>query len=155
MVVPFGLTNAPAAFMGIVKNMFHGFSYIFLTAYLDDILIYSKTWDEHLKHIDLVLKKLCEHRLYANLSKCIFGAQEVEYLGFILRAGQFAMYPNNTRAIEAWQTPTSKEEFQSFSGLINYYRRFIKYCSRIANPLAELTKNEKFSLNKNAEQAFK
>jgi hypothetical protein len=87
---------------------------------------------------------LRQEKLYAKLSKCVFGAQEVEYLGFILKAGKLAMNPNKTSAIEVWETPTSKKELQSFLGLVNYYRRFIRNCSKITKPLTELTKNVPF-----------
>ena len=153
-VVPFGLCNAPAAFMSIMNDVFRDFTDKFVICYLDDILIYSHTWEEHLKHIKLVLERLREKQLYAKMSKCTFGVQEVEYLGFTLQAGKIAMNKNKTEAIEAWETPKSKKELQSFLGLINYYRRFIRNCSKIAKPLTDLTKNVPFIWSTEAEQAF-
>ena len=107
-IVPFGLTNAPAAFMSIANNMFHGYSDKFVMAYFDDILIYSQSWEECINHIDLALKRLRENKVYAQLSRCIFVAREVEYLGFVLKTGEIAMYPSKTKAIEAWKAPQSK-----------------------------------------------
>ena len=153
-VVPFGLSNAPAAFMSLMDSIFKDYTDKFIIAYLDDILVYSDTWEEHLKHIRLTLLILRKHKLYAKLSKCVFGAQEVEYLGHILRAGKVAMNPNKTQAIESWETPTSKKELQSFLGLVNYYRRFIKDCSKIGKPLTELTKNVPYVWTKEANKAF-
>ena len=153
-VVPFGLTNAPAAFMSIMNDVFRDYINKFVCCYLDDILIYSNSWKEHVAHIELVLQRLREEKLYAKLSKCEFGVQEVEYLGFVLRAGRIAMNPNKTRAIEVWETPKSKKELQSFLGLVNYYRRFIKDCSKIAKPLTNLTKNVPFVWSEGANEAF-
>ena len=118
-VVPFGLCNAPAAFMTIMNDVFRDYTGKFVSCYLDDILVYSDSWDEHLHQIELVLQRLRKNHLYAKLSKCVFGAREVEYLGFILRSGKLAMSRNKTEAIEVWQTPTSKKELQSFLGLVN------------------------------------
>lgn len=98
---------------------------------------------------------LRKHKLYTKLSKCVFGAQEVEYLGHILKAGRVAVNPNKAQAIESWETPTSRKELQSFLGLVNYYRRFIKNCSKIVKPLTDLTKNVPYVWNKKADDAFK
>ena len=153
-VVPFGLSNAPAAFMTIMNDVFRDYTGKFVCCYLDDILVYSNSWDEHLQHVELVLQRLRKERLYAKLSKCVFAVQEVEYLGFILKSGKLAMNPNKTQAIEVWETPKSKKELQSFLGLVNYYRRFIRNCSKIAKPLTNLTKNVPFHWSKEAESAF-
>ena len=109
-VVPFGLTNAPAAFMSITNDVFRDYTDSFVMVYLDDILIYSNSWSEHLQHIKLVLNRLRKHKLYAKPSKCAFGVQEVEYLGFVLRAGKITMNPNKTIAIEVCERPTNKRE---------------------------------------------
>ena len=153
-VVPFGLTNAPAEFMSLMNKIFKEYTDKFVLVYLDDILVYSKTWEDHIRHVRLVLDRLRKEKLYAKFSKCKFGVQEVEYLGFILRAGKLAMNPNKTKAIEAWETPTNKKELQSFLGLVNYYRRFIKNCSKIAKPLTELTKDVPFRWSEETQNAF-
>ncbi len=153
-VVPFGLSNAPASFMAVMNDVFRDYTSKFVCCYLDDILVYSNSWKDHLHHIELVLQRLRKERLYAKLSKCVFGAQEVEYLGFTLKSGRLAMNPNKTQAIEVWETPTSKKELQSFLGLVNYYRRFIRDCSKIAKPLTNLTKNVPFDWSHEADAAF-
>ena len=88
--------------------------------YLDGIFIYGDTCENHKRHVKLVLDRLCEHKLYAKLSECKFGMQEVEYLGFILKAGKLAMNLNKTKAMEVCERPTTKKELQSFLGLVNY-----------------------------------
>ena len=92
----------------------------------------------------LVVDRLRKQKLYAKLSKCNFGVQAVDYLSFVLRTGKLAMYLNKTKAIELWKTPTNKKELQSFLGFVNYYRRFIRNCLKIAKPLTELAKNVPF-----------
>ena len=91
IVVPFGLSNAPASFMTIMNDVFRDDTGKFVCCYLDEIIVYSNSWDEHIHHVELVLKRLRSERLYAKQSKCVFGATEVEYLGFILKSGQIAM----------------------------------------------------------------
>ena len=144
-VVPFGLTNAPAEFMSMMDRVLKGYIGEFVIAYLDDILVYSTTWDEHIEHIRKVLQKLRDHKLFAKLSKCTFGVKEVEYLGFVLKGGKLAMKETKTKAITAWEVPRSKRELQAFLGLGNYYRRFIRGFSKIARPLTDLTKDVPFT----------
>ena len=153
-VVPLGLTKAPAAFMNIMNDAFRDYTDKFLMVYLDDILIYSDTEENHKIFVKLVLDRLRERKLYAKLSKFEFGVQEVEYLGFILKAGKLAMNPNKTKAIEVWGEAITKKELQSFLGLVNYYRRFIRNCAKIAKPLTELTKNVPFNWSEHAQNAF-
>ncbi len=154
-VVPFGLTNALGAFMGLINDAFKDYTDLFVMVYLDDILVYSKLWKEHTYHVRLVLDRLREHKLYAKLSKCTFGVQEVDYLGSVLRAGKLVMNPNKTKAIEVWKTPANKKELQSFLGLVNYYRRFIRNCSKVAKFIIELTKNIPFNWSSSADNSFK
>ena len=87
-----------------------------------------------------MLSRLHANKLYAKLTKCIFGVHEIEFLGFVLKAGKIVMNPNKTDTIKAWTTPKSRKDVQPFLGLINYYRNFIKDCSQKAKPLTELRK---------------
>ena len=114
LVVSFGLTNAPASFMSIVNNIFHFYSDKFIMAYLDDIMVYSTTWEELMKHLELVLSKLRVSRLYGKLSKCLFGIQEIEHLSFVLKSGKTAMNPNKADAIIALITTKNRRDVQSF-----------------------------------------
>ncbi len=154
-VLPFGLTNAPATFMSLMNEAFKEYLDKFVVVYLDDILIYSETWEDHLEHLRKALEILRKEKLFAKLSKCTFGAQEVEYLGFILRSDGVAINPHKNKAIQEWPIPKSKKDVQSFLGLINYYRRFIKNCSKVSKPLTELTKDVPFVWNERSAEAFK
>ena len=100
-------------------------------------------------------EKTSRVQIICKISKCTFGAKEVKYLGYILTADRPAMRFSKTRAIEAWKIRLSKNEVQSFLGLINYYRSFIKDCSKIAKPFIELTKDIRFTWNNDAERVFK
>ena len=140
LVTPFGLTGAPGCFQTLMNILLRPFLDKFVLVYLDDILIYSKTKAEHLKHIDTVLSVLSENKLYAKLSKCEFMKHEVEYLGHVIGHNEIKVNPNKINAILSWNTPITVKEIQSFLGLCNYYRRFVPHFSTIAAPLTELTK---------------
>ena len=154
LVLPFGLTNAPASFMNLMNDIFRDYLDVFVIVYLDDILVYSKTWSEHMKHLKIVLNILRQQKLFGKLSKCVFGASEVEYLGHVLRPDGVSVDPNKVEAVENWPQPRNKTEVQSFLGLVNYYRRFIRNCSTIAKPLTLLTSNVPFSWNETEQRAF-
>lgn len=154
LVLPFGLTNAPAFFMSLMNEVFKPELDSFVTVYLDDILVYSNNLEDHLKHLKIVLSRLRKHKLYAKMSKCTFAAKEVEYLGHILSPNGISVDKQKVQAIQEWPTPRSKKDVQSFLGLVNYYRRFIKNCSSFAKPLTELTKNVPFEWNPCAEESF-
>lgn len=154
VVVPFGLTNAPAVFMALMHDVFKRELDSFIIVYLDDILIYSKTKEEHVEHLKFALTRLREHKLYAKMSKCCFSATQVEYLGHVLSHKGVSVEAQKVEAIKNWPRPSSKKSVQSFLGLVNYYRRFIQNCSHIAKPLTELTKNVPFQWNPSAEESF-
>ena len=154
LVLSFGLTNTPTTFISLMNDVLREFLNSFVAVYLDDILIYSKTFEEHMQHLQQVLEKLRQNKLFAKLSKCTFATQEVEYLGHILGPSGVRMDPHKINSIRNWPTPKSKKDGQSFMGLFNYYRRFIEGCSKIAKPLTELTKNVPFEWNRNAQEAF-
>ena len=155
LVLPFGLTNAPASFMTLMNDIFRDQLDKFVIVYLDDILVYSKSWKEHLSHIKTVLQVLHNKKLYGKLSKCYFGLKEVEYLGHILQPSGVRVDPHKTDVISKWDLPTCKKDVQSFLGLVNYYRRFIKNCSAIAKPLTSLTKNVPFQWTAEHDTAFR
>jgi hypothetical protein len=97
--MPFGLTNAPATFMSMMDDIFQPFTNTFVVAYLDDILIYNKSWEEHLQHIQQVLHTLWQHKLYANLEKCSFDMDKVHYLGYTVDQHGVHVNPTNIRVI--------------------------------------------------------
>lgn len=140
LVMPFGLTNAPGTFMALMNETFRQELDSFVIIYLDDILIYSKTPEEHLDHLKQVLNKLREHKLYAKLSKCDFALKETPFLGHIITADGIRPDPAKIKAVQEWPTLKSVHDVQMFLGLVNYYRRFIKGYAKIAAPLTELLK---------------
>jgi hypothetical protein len=117
----------------------------FVVVFIDDILVYSKTVEEHAKHLRLVLQKLREHKLYAKLSKCEFWLKEVTFLGHVVSNGGISVDPSKVKDVLSWKPPTDVGEIRSFLGLDGYYRRFIEGFSKLAKPMtALLEKNAKF-----------
>ena len=110
----------------------------FVQVYMDDILIFSKTKEEHLIHVRMVLETLKHHRLYAKASKCQFGRTSVAFLGHVISERGVAMDPRKVAAIRDWARPTSCTEVRRFVGLANYYRRFVRQFSSLAAPLTSL-----------------
>ncbi len=140
--------------MSLMNEAFSQYLDKFIIVYLDDILIYSDTSDDHLDHIRKALNVLGKEKLYAKLSKYCFGAQEVDYLGFIIRPSGVAINLHKAQAIEQWPTPRSKKDVQSFLGLIKCYRRFIKDCSKISKRLTEFTMEVLFAWHSDAVNDF-
>ncbi|GJU55649.1 putative reverse transcriptase domain-containing protein [Tanacetum coccineum] len=121
----------------------------------DDILIYSKTQEEHVEHLRLVLELLKKKKLYAKFSKCEFWLREVQFLGHVLNGNGIHMDPSKIKAVKNWKAPRTPTEVRSFLGLAGYYRRFIKNCSKIAKSLTILTQKSKtFDWGKEQELAF-
>lgn len=139
-VMPMGLCNAPATFMRLMHEVFDDMLDRFVVIYLDDILIYSKTREEHIQHLRQVLDRLRQHSLYAKLSKCEFLQSEVSFLGHIIGKDGVKMDPRKVSAIQQWPPPNNVHELKSFLGLAGYYRKFIANYSNISAPLTELTK---------------
>lgn len=140
LVMPFGLTNAPATFQSYIHEALHGLVDTICVVYLDDILIFSKTKEEHTEHIKQVLERMRSAELYAKPSKCSFYKESVEFLGFILSVDGISMDTRRVDTIREWKEPTSFKDVQSFLGFCNFYRRFIYRYSGIAAPLHALMK---------------
>ncbi|EEB88901.1 hypothetical protein MPER_13072, partial [Moniliophthora perniciosa FA553] len=142
-VIFFGLTNSPATFQALMNSIFADLiAKGKVAVYLDDILIYSTTLEEHHQTTHEVLKRLQENDLYLRPEKCEFDQQQVEYLGMVIREGQVSMDPVKVRAVKEWATPRNLRELRGFLGFANFYRRFIKDFSKIARPLNDLTKKD-------------
>jgi hypothetical protein len=134
----FGLTNAPAAFMEAMNGMLHKYLDDFIVVFLDDILIYSKTEEEHERHLTLVLDSLWKNQFYAKLKKCAFWLPEVAFLGHVINQHGIFVDPKNVSSVVNWQRPATVNEIRSFLGLVGYYRRFVQNFSSIAKPLTRL-----------------
>nr|AAK92604.1 Putative retroelement [Oryza sativa Japonica Group] len=154
-VMSFGLTNAPAFFMNLMNQVFMEYLDKFVVVFIDDILIYSRTKEEHEEHLRLALEKLREHQLYAKFSKCEFWLSEVKFLGHVISAGGVAVDPSNVESVTNWKQPKTVSEIRSFLGLAGYYRRFIENFSKIAKPLTRLLqKDVKYKWSEECEQSF-
>jgi hypothetical protein len=153
--MPFGLTNAPSIFMRRINEGFSDMLDMSVVIYLDDILIFSETKDDHDTQVKKVLQRLRELGLYAKLEKCEFDLEEVEFCGFIVGRNGTRMSQVKVEAILHWPTPKSLKEVQSFLGLTNFYRRFISNYSKIAKPLTDMTKKDHvFLWSSSAQEAF-
>ncbi|KAA3483485.1 RNA-directed DNA polymerase-like protein [Gossypium australe] len=137
MVMPFGLTNAPAAFMDM-NRVFQPYLDHFVVVFIDDILVYSGSKEEHDSHLRVVLQILREKRLYAKFSKCEFWLREVTFLGHVVSAEGIRVDPRKIEALLDWKPPKSMAEIRSFLGLAGYYKRFVEGFSQIAALLAKL-----------------
>ena len=126
LVMPFGLTNAPACFMDLMNRVFRPYLDHFVVVFIDDILIYSKTREEHARHLGIVLQTLRNHGLYAKREKCDFWMQEVKFLGHVVCKGGIAVDPSKVETVLNWEQPRSVTEIRSFLGLAGYYRRFVE-----------------------------
>jgi hypothetical protein len=121
-VLPFGLTNAPGVFMSLMNEVFRENLDKFVQVFIDDILIYSRTMEEHDEHLRLVLQCLREHKLYGKLSKCSFYQSRIHYLGHVISGEGIVVDPAKVEAIMEWPAPTNVTEVRSFMGLAGYYR---------------------------------
>ncbi|KAI0995691.1 Transposon Tf2-9 polyprotein, partial [Podosphaera aphanis] len=154
-VMPFGLTNAPATFQHFVNDCLRNYLDIFCKAYLDDILIYSDTLEEHQVHVYKVLEALQSKGIFLKPEKCEFHTQRTTYLGLIIEAGGIKMDPRKVETVKNWSTPKSLKDLQAFLGFANFYRRFIHGFSKIAFPLTKLSrKDTSFIWTTQAQTAF-
>lgn len=134
LVMPFGLTGAPATFQRFINDTLRDCLDLFCTVYLDDILIYSKTREEHVQHVRRVLERLNHANLYANAKKCEFFQPEVKFLGLIVGEDGIRMDPDKIATIIKWRKPECLTDVQAFVGFANFYPRFIRDFSKIVTP---------------------
>lgn len=154
-VMSFGLTNAPACFMETMNNMFHPYLDNFVVVFIDDILIFSKTEEDHARHLRIVLETLRQHKFYAKLKKCEFWLSEVGFLGHVINQDGICVDPSKISTVVDWARPTNVKEVRSFLGFAGYYRRFVKNFSTIAKPMTKLTQaNSKFYWDDACEKSF-
>lgn len=142
VVMPFGLCNAPGTFQAFINEVLREHLDDFCSAYLDDILVYSNTKEEHIEHVSKVLEKLKQAGLYLDINKYQFYVKKVKYLGLIIITKRLKMDPKKIETIVNWKNPRCLKDVQTFMGFANFYRRFIYGYSRIAAPLSNLTKKD-------------
>ncbi|GFU47789.1 retrovirus-related Pol polyprotein from transposon 17.6 [Trichonephila clavipes] len=140
-VMPFGLCNAPATFERMMDNLLRHFKWTMCLCYLDDIIVFSETFEDHLIRLRLVLKCLQEAGLKLNSKKCLFAAQEVKILGHLVSSNGVRPDPNKIKAVRNFPTPKNIHDIRSFLGLCSYFRRFIKGFCYLAEPLQSLLKS--------------
>ncbi|GJT74688.1 putative reverse transcriptase domain-containing protein [Tanacetum coccineum] len=154
-VMPFGLTNAPTVFMDLMNRVCRPYIEKFVIVFIDDILIYSKTKEEHDAHLRLILELLKKEELYAKFSKCDFWLSKVQFLGHVIDSEGIHVDPAKIESIKDWESPKTPTEIRQFLGLTGYYRRFIEGFSKIAKPMTKLTqKSVKFNWGEKEETAF-
>lgn len=154
-VMPYGVTGGPATFQRVMNNILAPLLRICVIVFIDDILIYSKTWEEHIQHVAAVFQILREHQFKVKLSKCFFARQELPYLGHIISAKGVATDPKKVIIVQKWPVPSSVKELRSFLGMAGYYRKFVRNFGIISKPLTNLLrKNVPYVWTSVHDQAF-
>ena len=154
-LMSFGLTNAPVVFMDYMNWIFWPYLDKFVVVFINNILVYLRTEEEHVEHLGLVLQILREWKLYAKLSNYEFWIKEVKFLRHIVSQGGISVNLSKVDVVVSWEWPTIVIEVKSFLGLARYYRQFIKDFSQIALPLTKLTrKNTSFEWTPECERSF-
>jgi hypothetical protein len=156
LVMPFGLTNVPSTFMRLMNEVLRDFIGKFVIVYLDDILIFSKTKAEHLKHLDTVMQRLQQEKLLINVKKSSFMKTYLIYLGFVISADKLRMDPDKVEVIKNWSSPKNIFELRSFHGLASFYRKFIRNFNGISAPMMDTVKKRHtyFHWTEEAEKSF-
>ncbi|PKU61034.1 putative mitochondrial protein [Dendrobium catenatum] len=153
-VMPFGLSNAPSTFMRVMTQILKPLFGKFVVVYFDDILIYSRSVEQHLNHIQQVYEILKKEQIYANPKKCTFVTNQVTFLGFIISSHGISADPEKVRAINEWPIPKNIRDVRSFHGLATFYRRFIRNFSTIVGPITDCLKKGDFVWTTSATKAF-
>ena len=155
LVMPFRLTNAPFAFMDFMNRVFSPYLDKFVIVFINDILVYSGSPEEHAEHLWTVLQILRERQLYTKFSKCQFWLDKVAFLGHVISTEGISVDPQKIEAIVNWKLPTNVSEVRSFLKLAGYYRKFVKRFSKIATSLTNLLKkDQKFDWSDTCEHNF-
>ena len=152
--MPFGLTNAPSTFMRLMNEALNSFLGKFIVVYLDDILVYNKSKEDHMVHLRWVLETLSMQKFYGKKEKCSFLVEKVIFLGYVVSKDDISVDQSKIEAINSWPTPTSVLEFHSFHGLASFYRRFIHEFSTITSLIIGCLKKGACAWGEDAHKAF-
>ena len=154
-VMPFGLCNAPATFQRVIETALRGLQWYITVLYLDDIIVFGRSFEDHLCNLALVFDRLQNANLKLKAKKCRFVCKEVNFLGHVVSESGIRTDPEKTNAVKNWKRSENVSELRSFLGLVSYYRRFIKDFANIAKCLHALTsKNSKWQWTRECEDAF-
>ena len=137
--MPFSLTNTPASFQELINDTLREYLNIFVLTYLDNILIFSKDYQQHIQHVRMVLQKLREKDLSVKLSKCEFHKHSISFLGYVISDQDLEPDPKKVQLVKEWPTSKNVRDVQAFLEIMNYYQKFIEGFSQIAQPLTALT----------------
>ncbi|CAJ2661631.1 unnamed protein product [Trifolium pratense] len=154
LVMPFGLTNAPASFQALMNHLFKPFLRKFVIIFFDDLLIYSKSLQEHTEHLNSIFQLIRHNNLFLNQKKCTFATSRVEYLGHFITQEGVSTDPAKIEAVGNWPFPTTLKQLRGFLGLAGYYRRFVKDFGKIAKPLTDMLKRDNFVWSSDSTNAF-
>jgi hypothetical protein len=138
--MPFGITNTPATFQNFINDVYAPYLDRFCTAYLDDMLIYSETFQEYQEHINLIVEAFEKASLHLKPENCEFHCQEVKYLGLIISMEGIKMDPEKITAVQDWEALCNRKDICAFLGFANFYRHFVRNYSNIVQPLTMLTR---------------
>ncbi|MBW0489407.1 hypothetical protein O181_029122 [Austropuccinia psidii MF-1] len=155
LVMPFGLTNAPSSIQNLVNDILYDLLDIYVGVYLDKIMVFSKSEEEHVTHMSTFLSRIRANNLFAKASKCLFHVSSVDYLGYVVSSEGLKMDQAKVQRILNWPLPRNLKALQSFLGFANFYHCFIKnYSKRICSITSFLKKGSRFSLNEEALRQF-
>ena len=153
--LPFGINNSPGTFQRLMTHLLTNIQYKYALIYIDDVIVFSKSFDDHLLHLEEVFKRFRDANLKLKPSKCYFARSELEYLGHIVGRKGASPNPKKVKAVEEFPVPKNVKQVRSFLGLAGYYRRFVKNFAKIASPLNKLLqKSEKFVWAEPCQDAF-
>jgi hypothetical protein len=152
--MPFGLCNAPSTFQATMNIIFQPFLRRFVIVFFDDILVYSRTLNDHIQHLETVFKCLASNQFFLKMSKCTFAQPSISYLGHIVTAEGVRPDPDKISAMCDWPPPKTLKQLRGFLGLTGFYRKFIKNYASIAHALTELLKKDSFVWSEAAQVAF-
>lgn len=136
--MPFGLANSPATYQRLMEEILGDFNLSICFIYLDDIIIFANSFEEHVKRLDLVLGRLKEAGLLLSLKKCNFFMRRVRYVGHVVSEHGIEPDPDKIEKVKQWPRPTTPEDVRKLLGFVGYYRRFIKDFAKVARPLTDL-----------------